>query len=175
MDEKTRLNLQRMVKEYGADDNTAKIRDLQHSNKIREDVDKLLALKDKYGRLAKTNKTQFDRIIHSQCHFLWSNYTNIFNRILKDELDLDILRQFLSKLRDVEEGRLDQHEASVEVGTILKKLYIDSAVRHEKHVEEREGKSKKKKKKRTRSPRKVSWSRFKQSGLLADSLASNQN
>ena len=173
MDEKTRLNLQRMVKEYGADDNTGKIRELRHSNKIREDVDKLLTLKDKYGRLAKTNKAHFDRIVHSQCHFLWSNYTNIFNRILKDELDMDILRQFLNKLKDVEEGRLDQHEASVEVGAILKKLYIDSAVRHEKHVEERDGKNRKKKRKRP--PRDVSWSRFKQSGLLADSLASDQN
>ena len=43
---------------------------------------------------------------------------------MRDELDLSILHQFLTKLRDIEEGVLDQHEASVEVGGLLKKLYM---------------------------------------------------
>jgi hypothetical protein len=32
-------------------------------------------------------------------------------------------------LQKVEDGLLDQHEASFEVGTLLKKIYVDSALR----------------------------------------------
>ena len=34
LSDKDRLNLQNMVKSYGADDNTKKIRELKHSRKI---------------------------------------------------------------------------------------------------------------------------------------------
>ena len=45
MDEKDRLNLKNMVKSYGSDDNTGKIRSLRHSSKIKENVEILLNLK----------------------------------------------------------------------------------------------------------------------------------
>ena len=77
---------------------------------------------------------------------------------MRDELDLSILNQFLTKLRDIEEGVLDQHEASVEVGGLLKKLYIDSALRRDK-------KSKGFKTKKKKSCKNISWNEFKKSGL----------
>jgi hypothetical protein len=64
-----------------------------------------------------------------ECYFLYSNYTDIFNKIKKDEIDIDILFQFLNVLEQIENGSVDQHEASFEVGTLLKKIYIDSALR----------------------------------------------
>ena len=39
-----RLNLDKMIKSYGADDNTNKIRTLKHSKKIKEDVERLINL-----------------------------------------------------------------------------------------------------------------------------------
>ena len=42
MDDKQRLNLQEMIKAYDADDNTSKIRDLKHSRRIRDDVEKFV-------------------------------------------------------------------------------------------------------------------------------------
>ena len=78
------------------------------------------------------NQRNLRKLVISHCNFLWTNYTNIFNRIMKDELNLNILRKFIDTLREVEEGDLDQHEASVKVGEILKQLYIDSALQREK-------------------------------------------
>ena len=46
-----------------------------------------------------------------------------FNK-LKDQLDLNILHKFLSTLKQVEEGKLDQHEASVKVGQALKNFTL---------------------------------------------------
>ena len=46
MDDKQRLNLQEMIKQFDADDNTAKIRQLKHSRRIRDDVEKFVNLSD---------------------------------------------------------------------------------------------------------------------------------
>ena len=129
-----RLNLDRLVQEYDADDNTSKIREIKHSKKIREDVERLLNLKKKYSRMELTDKKKFEQLLISHCNFLWTNYTNIFNRLVKNELNINILNKFLDKLQEIEEGETDQHTASVEIGKILKEMYIDSALRHEKRL-----------------------------------------
>ena len=113
MDNDKRLMLQKMIKEYNAEDTTSQIRKLKHSDLIRADVTKMVSLQSKYNRLDKATKR---KIIEKQCNFLYSNYTNIFNKLYKKQLDLNILNQFLTILKDVEEGEQDQHEASVRVG-----------------------------------------------------------
>ena len=65
----------------------------------------------------------------AQCEFLATYYTDIFNKIRKDNIDLAILEQVFAALEDIETGRCDQHEASFKVGTLLKKVYVDSALR----------------------------------------------
>lgn len=61
--------------------------------------------------------------------FLCTYYTDIYNKIRKDEIDLDILYRFLEVLQQIERGELDQHEGSFAIGTLLKELYIDSALK----------------------------------------------
>ena len=118
-----------MLKESGASDNTAKIRKLKHSSKIREQVTIMMDIKKKYSRLGKRG---LEKMIESKCNWLFTNYTNIFNKLKKGELNLTILNKFLSTLKDMEDGNMDQHEASVKIGQILKELYIDSALQQEK-------------------------------------------
>ena len=55
---------------------------------------------------------------------------------------------FLSVLEKIEDGSIDQHEGSYLVGTILKKMYIDSALKHEENIDKKEQKDKKKEKKK---------------------------
>jgi hypothetical protein len=75
------------------------------------------------------NSDDFDNICIEQCSFLFTNYTDIYNKIKKDELDLNIFMQFLEILKMIEDGKLNQHEAAYNVGVLLKKLYIDSALK----------------------------------------------
>lgn len=131
MNEEQRLNLTKMIKEYGADDNTEKIRKLAHSANIRKDVFRMMDLKQKYHRLSLSNKEQYKTMIISQCKFLYNNYTNIFNKLFKGECNPHLLIKFCDVLRTIEEGEKDQHEASFEIGKILKRIYIDGALRHE--------------------------------------------
>ena len=47
----------------------------------------------------------------------------------KDEIEINLLYKFLDILKKIEEGELDQHEGSFQVGTILKDIYVDSALK----------------------------------------------
>ena len=163
MDEKQRLNLQEMIKGFDADDITSKIRKLRHSRLIKENVEIMLTLKKKYQRMKNVDPKNYNKILVSKCNFLFNNYTNIFNRIYKDELNINILNHFIATLRQVEDGEIDQHEASVKVGEILKKMYIDSALQREKKIDNKNEKSKKPKFKR--AVNNISWDKFKMSGM----------
>ena len=162
MDHTQRLNLQEMIKSYDADDNTSKIRQLKHSRIIRDDVEKMVNLKKKYNRMAVFETKKFEKLVISHCSFLFTNYTNIFNRIMKDELNLNILRKFIETLREVEDGKVDQHEASVKIGEVLKELYIDSALQREKKIDQED---KKRAPKHKTPVNNISWAKFKASGL----------
>jgi hypothetical protein len=79
--------------------------------------------------MAKSLPEQFDSLCVSQCQFLFNYYTDIYNKVKKDEIDLKILLRLLNVLHAIEEGAIDQHEGSFEVGKLLKEIYIDSALR----------------------------------------------
>ncbi len=129
MNDADRLNLMRMVGQSDCDDNTETIRKLKHSSLIRKDLE---TFKD----LRRKSSAHSDDAYKSKCSFLYNNYTDIFNRLIKNELDLAIFERLLTSLRQIEDGSVDQHEGSVAVGTILKELYIDSALKHGNNLSE---------------------------------------
>ena len=133
LSESQRLNLQTIMNENNIEDNTNNIKLTKHSLLIRADVNNLVFIKKKHKLLEKNNPDEFDKICISECQFLFNNYTDIFNKIKKDIIDLNILDYFLKKLKKIEDGELDQHEGSYLVGDLLKKIYVDSALRREKN------------------------------------------
>ena len=155
IDDETRLKFNELLKESDASDNTEKIRKLKHSSKIKEQVSIMMDIKRKYSRL---DKNTLDKMIHTQCNWLFTHYFNLFNKLKKDELDIQILGQFVNALKAVEDGDMDQHEASVRVGQILKKLYIDSALKKDK---KEEAKRERQRKKKNNRKNKLTWSQFK--------------
>lgn len=125
MDENQRLHLQKMIAANNVEDQTGLIRDLKHSHVLRENVNNLVMLKAKY--LDDLDSLNLEAMV--ECNFLFTYYTDLYNKIRKDEIDLKILFQFIDVLRKIEDGQMDQHEGSFEVGLLLKKIYVDSALR----------------------------------------------
>lgn len=156
-----RINLQKMINDNNVEDNTNLIRNLKHSKLILKDVDTLLGLKKNYARLAKSNKETFEAMCLKQCSFLFNNYTDIYNKVLKDEIDLQILTKLLNVLHRIENEKLDQHEGSFEVGKLLKEIYIDSALRKANKQDEIDEKNDKKKKAKKLPEKKISWDEYK--------------
>ena len=129
MDDKSRLQLNKMLSENNVLDQTDLIRNLKHSQILRTNVNNLILLKTKYPTDSESDSTNLNFEAMQECNFLFTYYTDIYNKIRKNEIDLNILHQFLDVLKQIEDGDLDQHEGSFVVGTLLKKIYVDSALR----------------------------------------------
>ena len=155
LSEEQKVDLDKLVKSYDSKDNTQQIRKLKHSKQIREDVAKIIELKKKYSRLKYES---VEKMAIKQANFLWSNYTNIFIKLMKDKLNVETLYQFISVLETIENGDVDQNEASVQIGSILKKLYIDSALYENKMKAKKNDKKAKKTKRKVKN---ISWNDFK--------------
>jgi cell division protein YceG involved in septum cleavage len=132
-DEKEQL--QKMIAANDTQDHTEILREIKHSTQIYNDVSTMIKLKRDYARLAKSNPKQFDAMCVSRCAFLFKYYTDIYNRLKTGEIDLNLLFKMINILREIEDGKLDQHEGSFEVGKILKKIYVDSALKRSENLD----------------------------------------
>lgn len=154
MDDKQRLQLSNMIKVNNVEDQTELIRNLKHSQILRTDVNNMILLKSKY----KGDDEKIYNECINECNFLFTYYTDIFNKIRKDEISINILNKFIDILKRIEDGDLDQHEGSFAVGTLLKELYIDSALKKADKLDELNEKEKVEPKKAEVN---VSWKQFK--------------
>lgn len=155
MDDNSRLHLQKMIKANNVEDQTELIRELKHSHLLQEDINNLLMIKAKY----RNDPDKISEEGMNECSFLFTYYTDIYNKIRKDEIDLSILNKFLNVLRRIEDGEIDQHDGSYLVGQLLKEMYVDSALKKAGKLEEQN------KTEAVPTPKKesinVSWKQFK--------------
>jgi hypothetical protein len=110
-------------------DNTEQIRNLKHSTLIRDAVRTIENLKMSQSTLKESDNAAFVEMCKSECRFLYDGYTDLFHKLVKDEIDLTIMTKLLTVLKLIEDGKVDQNDGSVMVGKILKELYVDSAMK----------------------------------------------
>lgn len=156
-----RLDLKRLIKQQGDDykDNTDGIRRLKHSSLILADILKIENLKVTMASKRKTRNQDFVNACQMKCSFLFNKYTDIFNRLLKDELDIELLSNMLSTLKKIEDGTLDQQEGSVIIGKILHKIYVESALTRSRKGDDECDETKPLEKEPGKN---ISWTEFKQ-------------
>jgi hypothetical protein len=154
------LNLKRLISQSDEyQDNTDYIRRVKHSEKIRDDIRKLDLFMKNNKNLKKKNPTGYQTRAMNECSFLFTNYTDIFNKILAEEIDFAIMTRLLTVLKLIEDNRVDQNEGSVMVGKILKELYIDSAMKRGENLDKQYGTNEEESKKI--EGKSISWSEWK--------------
>ena len=154
MDEKQRLQLQNMIKANNVEDQTDLIRNLKHSQVLRNEINNMIMIKAKY----RGDDEKIAQECMNESNFLFTYYTEIFNKVKKDEIDINMLYKFLDILKKIEEGQLDQHEGSFQVGTILKDIYVDSAL---KKAEKLDAANETEKVETKKANVNISWKQFK--------------
>ena len=154
-----RLNLQKMVNEMGSEDNTDHIRKVKHSIVLRDEIRKLDTFKQKHVEMQRNDKDRFMELCRDETPFLYNNYTDIFNRLIKDELNLEIMTKLLIVLKLIEDGKVDQNEGSVMVGKVLKELYVDSALKQAEHLDTKASATEKPALSTSSNP--ISWKEYK--------------
>ena len=151
MNDKQRLQLANMIKTNNVEDQTDLIRNLKHSQILRNEINNMILIKAKY----RGNDEKILEECINECGFLYAYYTDIFNKVKKDEIDICIINKFLDVLRKIEDGELDQQEGSFLVGTLLKELYIDSALKKAEKLNKQTTPEPK------RAEKNISWKQFK--------------
>jgi hypothetical protein len=152
MNQQDKLLLQEMIQANNVEDQTQNIRNLKHSSLLRRDVEKLLKI---MKETSNPSEIHIEAMI--ECNFMFTYYTDIYNKVRKSEIDLNIFYQFLNVLSKIENGEIDQHEGSFEVGTLLKKIYIDSALKRAEKLDQSEKEVTKEKK----EPKNIHWKNYK--------------
>lgn len=123
MDDEQKKKLKEMIEKNNTVDRTKDIRNTKHSDLILADVNMLEKLKKNekdIKRLSDKTKTH--------CKFIYETYPEIYYKLLSGNYDFNIMRNQLKLLKDIESGKLSQHEAAFKLGTILKEEYIDPEI-----------------------------------------------
>jgi hypothetical protein len=122
-------SLQKVMNEFkeSYEDNTDFIRQEKRSSILRDDILRMERLKRSYTGDRKSD--EFRDLCSSECPYLFTNYTIIFNKMWKDVLDLNIMFRTLDVLRKIEEGTINQEEGSVLVGKMFADMYLDASKR----------------------------------------------
>jgi len=110
-------------------DMTNNIREIKHSVQLRKAIDHMIQFKQENHELLKTDKVLFEQRLMTENSFLFMNYMELYNLLLKNEMNMSIMNELLSCLESIETGECDQTEASVRVGTLLKTIYIDTLIK----------------------------------------------
>ncbi len=137
------LKLNDMIQEGDCVDNTETIRHLKHSAMITKSLTTMLHIKKKYSG---ADLKIVDEECLKECRFLFDNYTSIYNKLLRDQIDLPVFYKFLFYLKKIEDGELTFYQASYEIGTLLKNMYVDPII--EEKIKER-------------SVKPITWNEFK--------------
>jgi hypothetical protein len=154
MNDNEKYQLKQMLEQNKVVDNTHVLRELKHSSEIRKCVLRMIELKELHLELLQTNKPKFEELVLKDCGFLFFNYMQLYNTILKENIDMNIMHQLLNTLSKIENGELDQHEGSYEVGKLLKTIYIDGTLRDIQKKDEEN-------KIVYKEPKSIQWSEYK--------------
>ena len=126
------LKLNDMIQEGDCVDNTEMIRQLKHSSQITKNLNIILRLKKKHEEMDTFDFKALDNECLKECRFLFDNYTSIYNKLLRGQIDLVVFYKFLYYLKKIEDGELTFYQASFEIGTLLKNMYVDPIIEDKK-------------------------------------------
>ena len=151
-----RQHLDNLMRDEDITHSTDRIKELKHSSKSRGDIERLIALKQQHSR---ATPEAFRRMALARCPFMHEHYTDVLFKLIKDEVDVRLIMRFVDLLAAIEEGRLNQHEASFQVGTILKKIYIDSVLKRDE-LQKQETAQRDKQKRGVKTPNKMGYCKW---------------
>lgn len=120
MNEKQKHVLNQILSENDVYDPTEAIRHFKHSQIIRKEVQTLQTLMEEY----KDDPEGLEFNCTVDCAFLHTYFNDLLQKLKSGEYPFHVLYHMLDRLRDVEEGKKDNHEASFQTGNLLIDSYV---------------------------------------------------
>jgi len=125
MNHEQRTKLNQYIDENGTKDFTDSIRKSKRSVRVRADVVQMLEIKQMNPAMRLNDPETFDLICAEECVFLYNEMNFLYEKLRDDKVDMKVFWKFLAMLEQIERGEVDQHTASMHVGELLKRMYID--------------------------------------------------
>lgn len=114
--------LQQLLAESAAPDNSDEIQKLKISQKIKTD----LAMCRETRRAMGATHPQLVEVLQEKCEFTYTVYPMIFSKMVENDAEqIKLLDTMLQSLQSIEKKKNTQHEASVIVGKVLKSTFVD--------------------------------------------------
>lgn len=114
--------LQQLLAETSASDNTQHIQKFKISQKIESDLALCRATRLAMG----ATHPHLAAVLEEKCNFTSTVYPMIFSKMLENDAgQMETLDTMLQSLRSIEKKENTQHEASVLVGKMLKSTFVD--------------------------------------------------
>jgi hypothetical protein len=107
-------------------DSTNMIREFKHSRSMLSEIVNLRAIRQIYSDPVELRSQSFEC-----APFLANHFQSIFMRIVKGDLDLDILEKAVYILKDIEEGKFNQEEGAKKFSAMMLELYAQGIVKKE--------------------------------------------
>ena len=115
--------LNEMINKNNTIDHTETIREKKITKVLRKEIAFI-----KYIKSQHLDKKRIEFETQKCCPTLISDYNNIYTKILENKINYNILYKFLNELEKIENNELNQHEASYNIGKLLKEIYIDPEI-----------------------------------------------
>lgn len=115
--------LNEMINKNNTIDNTETIREKKITKVLRKEIAFI-----KYIKSQHLDKKRIEFETQKSCPTLFNDYNNIYTKILENKINYNILYKFLNELEKIENNELNQHEASYNIGKLLKEIYIDPEI-----------------------------------------------
>jgi hypothetical protein len=125
MNDSERLQLQKMISANDTTNQTELIRKIKHSKIIKSET---LKIQNILTNNINMNTDDLKNKCIAECDTLYTLYTDIFNRLVNKEINMDLFNKFIIILEEIEDGVIDQHDGSFKIGNVLKEIYIDSSI-----------------------------------------------
>ena len=63
-------------------------------------------------------------IFQRECKYIYTSFPDVFDRVVKNDMNLDVFEKIVLILKMIEDGKVNQSEASALVGKLSQKLFF---------------------------------------------------
>lgn len=105
-------------------DNTDGIREAKHSSPLLADIRRMAKLRTKHSSLRETSLDDYLAVFQRECKYLYTKFPDVFDRVVKNDMNLEVFEKIIMILKLIEDGKVNQSEASALVGKLSQKLFF---------------------------------------------------
>jgi hypothetical protein len=106
-------------------DNTSGIREAKHSSPLLADIRKMGDLRKRYANLRESAPDEYLNAFQRECRYIYTKFPDVFDRVVKNDMNLDVFEKIVMILKMIEDGKVNQSEASALVGKLSQKLFFN--------------------------------------------------